>query len=299
MAVTKSTIKRLFAKSRNKCAMPTCGSPLVSGESVIGEICHICARKKGGPRYDPSMTAAERNDERNLLLLCGVCHTKVDTNVTEFTVGKLAEMKRSHEALGTPETSAKTDEDALKILAKHLAANSARAIAANGSTAIAIAGNNHGPINIHLAERMNYESAGNSPESKSPAIIPHGQKFYFNASPSPPLDLDELKATACYTRLSAREFVLDLQVTGALYKTLKLTFRAVSIPKKVGMDTRVEFKSFDVELRLGYNPERVEHGDEACKTFERIFGHPPVEPELPPSINEVYQPSTSKRREVW
>jgi hypothetical protein len=42
------------------------------------EIAHICALKRGGPRYDPAMTDADRNAFSNLLLLCHPHHVFVD-----------------------------------------------------------------------------------------------------------------------------------------------------------------------------------------------------------------------------
>jgi hypothetical protein len=73
-----AVIKRLFAKSGNKCAFKSCVSPLVDGKKVIGKICHIKAKSEGGARYDPLQTAAERHDYENLILLCGRHHDVID-----------------------------------------------------------------------------------------------------------------------------------------------------------------------------------------------------------------------------
>ena len=58
MPVSLTVVKRLFAKSGNQCAIPWCHAPLVVEDHSIAEICHIRARRKGGPRYDPVLTAA-------------------------------------------------------------------------------------------------------------------------------------------------------------------------------------------------------------------------------------------------
>ena len=85
MAITASTMKRLFGLSRNQCTMPDCESPIIIGEAVVGEICHIRARGKGGARYDSSLTAAQKDDFENLTLLCGTCHTLVK-NLQKFQI---------------------------------------------------------------------------------------------------------------------------------------------------------------------------------------------------------------------
>lgn len=48
---SEQTIKKLFALSGNLCAFPGCSSPIVEAAGAItGEICHIHAQRKGGPR---------------------------------------------------------------------------------------------------------------------------------------------------------------------------------------------------------------------------------------------------------
>ena len=41
MPITPTTIKRLFARSGNRCAMPRCQSVLVNGEHVLAETIRI------------------------------------------------------------------------------------------------------------------------------------------------------------------------------------------------------------------------------------------------------------------
>jgi len=74
MSIKETTIKRLFGMSRISAPMPDCPNPLVIGNVVVGEICHIRAKRKGGARYGASMTAVQREEFDNLLLLCGTCH---------------------------------------------------------------------------------------------------------------------------------------------------------------------------------------------------------------------------------
>ena len=62
------TIKRLFARSGDRCAFPRCVEVIVHESTVVGKISHIKAANPGGPRYDPQQTAAERHGYDNLVL---------------------------------------------------------------------------------------------------------------------------------------------------------------------------------------------------------------------------------------
>ena len=60
---TVQTLKMLFGVSDNCCSFPGCEQIMCSPEwdAVMGEVCHICARSSGGPRYDPTQSDEERN----------------------------------------------------------------------------------------------------------------------------------------------------------------------------------------------------------------------------------------------
>jgi len=99
---TDATIKRLFARSGNRCAFPKCTGEIVLGDTLVGKICHIKAARPGGPRYDPNQTAAERHGYDNLILLCGTHHTVIDDDEEAYTVDRLVKMKIDHEQTATP-----------------------------------------------------------------------------------------------------------------------------------------------------------------------------------------------------
>jgi hypothetical protein len=96
---TLATVKRLFAVSGNRCAFPTCTNPIVglAGEP-LGEICHIEAESARGPRYNPDQTDEQRRGFDNLILLCSIHHTTIDSDVNTYTVPWLQGTKRRHEA---------------------------------------------------------------------------------------------------------------------------------------------------------------------------------------------------------
>jgi hypothetical protein len=96
-----TTIKRLFVLSNNRCAFPCCITTILTpAGSVLGKICHIHARSKGGARYVAKMTDEERNSFENLMLLCGTHHDVIDKEPKIYTADLLREMKQSHEKKG-------------------------------------------------------------------------------------------------------------------------------------------------------------------------------------------------------
>lgn len=95
-----STVKRLFAVSGNRCAFPGCAIPLVDGASnkVTGRVCHIKGNKAGAKRYDPDQADEERHGFDNLVLMCPLHHDVIDADDRSYTVERLREIKREHEA---------------------------------------------------------------------------------------------------------------------------------------------------------------------------------------------------------
>lgn len=102
---TKQTIKKLFALSGNLCAFPSCSLPMVeSAGTLTGEICHIQARSKGGPRFNASLSIKDRSAFDNLILLCSHHHKIIDAQPEIYTTETLIELKAIHEsAAGRPE----------------------------------------------------------------------------------------------------------------------------------------------------------------------------------------------------
>lgn len=101
-APTERTIKRLFALSSNRCAYPNCIAPIVhESGAVTGDVCHIKAQKRSGPRYDPNQTPEQRNAFENLVLFCKNHHQVVDATPSTYTVDLLQELKEIQERDGT------------------------------------------------------------------------------------------------------------------------------------------------------------------------------------------------------
>lgn len=82
-----STVKRLFAASMNRCAFPGCSTPVIdpATQTVLGEICHIHAQSKGGPRFNEALTEEQIHGLENLILMCGTHHKLIDELGNEAT----------------------------------------------------------------------------------------------------------------------------------------------------------------------------------------------------------------------
>lgn len=154
MSVQLTTIKRLYAKSSNQCAFPKCTAPIIVDGIAVGEICHIKARRKKGPRYDASLSAADKDSYGNLLLLCRTCHKLVDSNPDLYTSELLADIKRLHETAGECEITPQVANDAQLLLLSSTKRPKASAKASGQGVAIAVNGDVKAPITVnHSTQR--------------------------------------------------------------------------------------------------------------------------------------------------
>lgn len=98
MEPTRTTVKKLFALSRNRCAFPECSIPIVENNgTVTGIICHIRARSPGGPRYSAKQTQEQRHASENLILMCSRHSKVIDSEPRRYTVKMLEGFKAAHE----------------------------------------------------------------------------------------------------------------------------------------------------------------------------------------------------------
>lgn len=89
---------KLISDSRSICSYPGCESEYTyvceNGKHVtVGEIAHIVAETKKGPRHK------ELNDfdcYDNLILLCHIHHRIVDANIEEYLIESLKNMRDNH-----------------------------------------------------------------------------------------------------------------------------------------------------------------------------------------------------------
>jgi len=70
---------------------------LTDNESLVGEECHIVAKKPTGPRGDPEFPVDMADEYSNLILLCRTHHKMVDDQPNTYTVERLKQIKLDHE----------------------------------------------------------------------------------------------------------------------------------------------------------------------------------------------------------
>jgi hypothetical protein len=103
-SIEQKEMKILLLQSGGRCAFPGCSKFLVQegsvgdAPSIIGEIAHIVAERREGPRGRHELTDEERNSHRNLVLLCREHHKIVDDQPLTYSIPILREIKASHEA---------------------------------------------------------------------------------------------------------------------------------------------------------------------------------------------------------
>src|SRR5262249_31184433 len=80
--------------SNPDCQKMTCGPTEDPAHAVnIGVAAHITAASKGGPRYDPLLTEAQRSSAENGIWLCQNCAKLVDNDKDCYTTELLRQWK--------------------------------------------------------------------------------------------------------------------------------------------------------------------------------------------------------------
>lgn len=101
MSITDKTRKLLWGRSGKRCAM--CRQELIvdgtqtADDSIVGDECHIASGQAGGPRYNSKFPTQDVDGYRNLVLLCKVCHKRVDDQFETYTADILRTLKVNHE----------------------------------------------------------------------------------------------------------------------------------------------------------------------------------------------------------
>jgi len=107
-----TTLKVLFALSRNQCAYLDCTNTLIepateeSDALVTAHICHIYAISEDGPRGKSGLTEKELNAPENLILFCRHHHAIVDGQHETYPADMLKQWKQTHESESQKQLSA-------------------------------------------------------------------------------------------------------------------------------------------------------------------------------------------------
>lgn len=97
---TNATVKYLYAHAF-RCAYGGCARPLYRVDEQTGvrtlnsRVCHICARREGGPRWDPQQSSDQNRSEANLVLMCVEHASAIDepSMISAYTITRLLEWK--------------------------------------------------------------------------------------------------------------------------------------------------------------------------------------------------------------
>lgn len=102
--ITPTTTAMLWGRAGGRCEFAGCNLPLwrspVTNEPVnVAQRAHIYSFSSDGPRGNAGVAAEDLNSVENLLLVCPICHLKIDhaPDGGRYTVQVLQEMKARHE----------------------------------------------------------------------------------------------------------------------------------------------------------------------------------------------------------
>ncbi|MFI8928961.1 hypothetical protein ACIG3E_14945 [Streptomyces sp. NPDC053474] len=113
-AKTKAT---LAARAGHRCSNSTCRRLTtrpawqdLEAFTNLGEACHIFAASPQGPRYNASMTSAERGSIQNGIWLCRSCAKIIDSEPDAYPAEALMAWKRHAEARAARDATAAVDQ---------------------------------------------------------------------------------------------------------------------------------------------------------------------------------------------
>jgi hypothetical protein len=188
----KPTLDALAKRVAFFCSNPECGRPTVGPNSQpdgvlsIGVGAHITAAASGGPRYDTTLTPAQRSSIGNGIWLCASCSVMIDKDEVGFPTPMLNQWK------GQAEEKARASFKSGRI-------------ATSPRPAIYL------DLIWALGGRMN---RGLSP--KNPIVTIDGQSYY-ESGPKPIIfwELDWVYKVVLYNNSSASAFDLSIASVGS------------------------------------------------------------------------------------
>jgi hypothetical protein len=99
----RAVVETLARRVGLRCSNPGCGKPTAGPRSEpsaavnIGVGAHITAAAAGGPRFDPTLTRAQRRSEENGIWLCQNCAKLIDNDPSHYRADILRQWKQMAE----------------------------------------------------------------------------------------------------------------------------------------------------------------------------------------------------------
>jgi len=113
MTIKQKDIKILWGRSGNRCAICkiflTQDASSVTASFTLGEQAHIVGDKPGSARSESLLTSEQRDSYHNLILLCPTHHAEIDSNVSDWPVERLHQIKSEHELWVSEKLDESTD----------------------------------------------------------------------------------------------------------------------------------------------------------------------------------------------
>lgn len=100
--INPNTVLQLYVAAGGRCEFRGCNRPLTRHHLThrngnFGEVAHIVAFSKRGPRGNSAQRPVDIHDPNNLMLLCPHCHKEIDTHADKYPVEILQGYKVDHE----------------------------------------------------------------------------------------------------------------------------------------------------------------------------------------------------------
>lgn len=102
MSIEAKTKRLLLARSGGFCGNPNCNTdlfPLFESKEItnIEELAHVIGQSEDGPRGTEDLPIEDRDNYENIILLCPICHTKIDKFPLLYPIETVRNWKRTHE----------------------------------------------------------------------------------------------------------------------------------------------------------------------------------------------------------
>jgi len=100
--INPNTVLQLYVAAGGRCEFRGCNRPvtkhhLTHRNGNFGEVAHVVAFSKQGPRGNSALRPVDIHDPHNLMLLCHHCHKEIDNHADKYSVELLQAYKVDHE----------------------------------------------------------------------------------------------------------------------------------------------------------------------------------------------------------